>query len=179
MSDLRHARRQLKIIFGALALLDVVAAAVLLSPLVGSERARHQQLDGLWKDLQQKTRMVEPLRGLDKKIVVAQQQIDGFYKTRLPERDSAIYETLGRVAGQTGVNIGHVKATRDDPEPVGLTPVELEADLSGNYLQLVRFLNAVERDQLFFLVNSVELGGEQNGVVKLQIKFETFLRTGA
>ena len=34
--------------------------------------ARRQQLDSLWKDLQQKTRQVEPLRGMDKKIVLAQ-----------------------------------------------------------------------------------------------------------
>jgi type IV pilus assembly protein PilO len=56
--------------------------------------------------------------------------------------------------------------------------VEIEADLGGNYLQLVRFINAVERDRMFFLVDSVQLGGEQAGIVKLQMKVETYLRTG-
>jgi type IV pilus assembly protein PilO len=46
-------------------------------------------------------------------------------------------------------------------------------------LQLVRFVNALERDQLFFLVDSVVLGGEQGGIVKLQLKLETYLKTGA
>jgi hypothetical protein len=62
---------------------------------------------------------------------------------------------------------------------VGLTPIEVDAELSGNYLQLVRYVNSLERDQLFFIVNSVELGGQQGGIVKLQIKLETYLRTGA
>ena len=61
---------------------------------------------------------------------------------------------------------------------MGLRPVEIEADFSGDYLHLVRFINSLERNQLFFIVDSVELGGEQGGVVKLQIKLETY-KTGA
>ena len=36
------------------------------------------------------TREVEPLRGMDKKIEAARQQIEGFYKDRMPGQDSAI-----------------------------------------------------------------------------------------
>jgi type IV pilus assembly protein PilO len=43
----------------------------------------------------------------------------------------------------------------------------------------VRFINALERDKLFFIVDSVELGGEQGGQVKLGMKLETYLRAGA
>lgn len=179
MPDLRNTRRQLKIALIALAVVDVAAAAVLLSPLAGSQRARRQELDGLWKELQQKTRQVEPLRGMDTRILLAQQQIGTFYKDRLPARDSAIVEALYRVASETGVKIEDDKYAYKDPEPVGLAPVEVDAELTGNYLQLVRFVNTLERDQLFFIVNSVELGGQQGGVVKLQIKLETYLKTGA
>jgi hypothetical protein len=56
--------------------------------------------------------------------------------------------------------------------------MEIEADLAGDYLQLVRFINSLERNQMFFLVDSVGLGGEQNGAVKLQLKLETYLKTG-
>jgi len=62
---------------------------------------------------------------------------------------------------------------------VGLRPLYIEADFSGGYLQLVRFVNAMERDKLFFLIDSVDLGGEQNGVVKLQMKLETYLKASA
>jgi len=43
----------------------------------------------------------------------------------------------------------------------------------------LRATGYVRRDQLFFLVDSVVLGGEQGGVVKLQLKLETYLKTGA
>ena len=55
--------------------------------------------------------------------------------------------------------------------------VEIAAEVSGDYLQLVRFVNALERNKLFFMVDDLQLGNEQNGIVKLQIKLETYLRT--
>jgi len=179
MADLQVTRRKLKTAFVVLGVVDLVAAGLLFSPLVGSARGRREQLDALWKQLQQKTRQVEPLRGMDKKIVLARQQIDGFYKDRLPARDSSIAEALGRAASQTGIKLGQAKYTLLDPDAVGLREMQVEANLSGNYLQLVRFINALERDQLFFIVDSVELGGEQAGQVRLQMKLETYLKTGA
>jgi type IV pilus assembly protein PilO len=174
MREVLDIRKKAKIALAALLVLDIAAAVVLFSPLVGSERSRREQLDQLWQELQLKTREAEPLKDVDKKIAVASQQIDTFYKTRLPAQDSAIYEELGKVAKQNGVKIGQIRSKAKDAEPVGLRPVEIQADFSGDYLQLVRFINALERDPLFFIIDSVELGGEQAGVVKLQLKLETY-----
>jgi type IV pilus assembly protein PilO len=174
MLDIRDARKKLKAAIVALLLVDVAAAGVLFSPLVGSERSRREQLDQLWKELQQKTREAEPLRDIDKKIAAADLQIDDFYKTRLPGQNSTISEELGKVAKQSGVRIGQIRYPTKDTEVVGLRPVEIEADFSGDYLHLVRFINSLERDPLFFIINSVELGGEQGGEVKLQMKLQTY-----
>ena len=176
MADNREARKKVKVAIAVLLAVDVLAAVILFSPLVGSERSRREQLDQLWRELQQKTRAAEPLRDFDKKIVTARQQIDDFYKNRLPAQDSAIYEELGKLAGQSGVRIGQIrsKAKDKDTESVGLRPVEIDADFSGGYLQLVRFINALERDPVFFIIDSVQLGSEQGGVVKLQLKLETY-----
>ena len=51
----------------------------------------------------------------------------------------------------------------------------IEADLSGNYVSLARFINALERADMLFVINSIELAGEQNGI-KLQMKLETYLK---
>jgi type IV pilus assembly protein PilO len=174
MPDVRDARKKVKIAIAALLALDIISGLLLLSPLVGSERSRREQLDQLWRELQQKTRAAEPLRDFDKKIATARRQIDDFYKNRLPAQDSAIYEELGKVAGQSGVHIGQIRSKAKDTESVGLRPVEIEADFSGGYLQLIRFINALERDSLFFIVDSVQLGGEQGGTVRLQLKLETY-----
>jgi type IV pilus assembly protein PilO len=177
MAELRDDRRyKLKIAFAVLGLIDIALAVILLSPLVGSERSRKGELDQLWRELQVKTRDVEPLRGMDNKIVLAQQQTDDFYKNRLPAQDSSISEELGKLASQSGVKIGQVKYSAKDPVPVGLRPLFIEADFTGDYLQLVRFINALERDKLFFIIDSVALGGEERGTVKLGMKLETYLK---
>ena len=179
MPDLRDARKKVQISIAVLLVVDVVAAVVFFSPLVGSEQSRREQLNQLWRELQQKTHESEPLKNVDQKIDGARKQIEDFYKNRLPEQDSSISEELGKLAGKSGVKIGQIRYKWKDPEPVGLRPVEIEAEFSGDYLQLVRFINSLERDPIFFIINSVELGGEQNGVVRLQMKLETYQKASA
>lgn len=178
MPDLRETRHKVKVALAALAAVDVILIALFYSPLIGSEGSRRDQLDQAWKELQQKTREVEPLRGLDKKIPIARKEIDQFYAQRLPSQDSAISADLGKVAAQSGVRIESIKYSMKEDEVVGVRRMEIEANLAGDYLQLVRFINSLERDQLFFLVDSVGLGGAQGGTVKLQLKLETYLKAG-
>jgi type IV pilus assembly protein PilO len=179
MPDLRDTRRKVKIALASLAVADVLAIAIFFSPLIGSETSRRERLAQNWMELQQKTREVEPLRGLDKKIPLARKQIEAFYAQRLPAQDSAISADLGKIAAQSGVKIGIIKYSMKDAETAGARRVEIEAELAGDYLQLVRFINALERNQLFFLVDDLSLGGGQNGIVNLQLKLETYLKTGA
>ena len=179
MPDLRATRHKVKIALATMALVDVAAVALYFSPLIGTDSSRKAQLNDLWRQLQQKTHEVQPLQGLDKKIPVAQKQINDFYKVRFPGQNSAISENIGKLANESGVRVGSLKYDMKDPETLGLQRVEIEADIGGGYLQLVRFLNSLERDPMFFLVESVQMGGEQSGTVKLQMKIETYLKTGA
>jgi type IV pilus assembly protein PilO len=58
----------------------------------------------------------------------------------------------------------------------GLVETDMEASLSGDYAPVVRFINGLERDKLFFLVDGVALNGQQSGVVSLRMHLTTFLR---
>jgi len=174
MPDLRQMRNRLKIAMAAMVLVDIAAIAMLLTPVAGSAEARQQELQQSWLQLRQ--RESAPWRGLDKKIPLAQREIEDFYHDRFPAEDSSISEDLGKLASQTGVTMSAEKYTHKDSDMDGLQRVEIEADVSGDYLQLVRFINALERNRLFFIVDSLDLGSEQNGVVKLQIRVETYLR---
>jgi type IV pilus assembly protein PilO len=114
---------------------------------------------------------------LDKKLPRAKQQIEEFYQERFPAEESSISASLGSVSAASGVRLSGVKYTVKDAPIEGLQRVEIAAILSGDYLQLVRFINALERNKLFFLVDGVELGSEQNGVVGLQLRIETYMRS--
>ncbi len=114
MPDLGNSRRKLKIAIGAMLAADVVAMAVLFSPLVGSADSRTLQLNELRLELQKKTREVEPLRGMDKKIVLAKDQISGFYKDRFAAKDSDLANELGKLASENGVRIQQAKYTKEE-----------------------------------------------------------------
>lgn len=179
MPALQRSRRNLKIVIAVMVAVDVVAAAVLFSPLVGSADSRRQQMNLLSADLHTKTRAVEPLRGMDKKIVLAKDQIGHFHKDRFAARNSDIADELGKLAQANGVRILQAKYKEGDPQPAGIVPVEIEGNFSGDYLQLARFINALERSKLFYMVDSVSLAGETTGPVKLEVKLHSYLRAGA
>jgi type IV pilus assembly protein PilO len=179
MPDLRRTRKKLKTAIAILLGVDAVAAAVLFSPLVGSTASRRQVLNQLWSELRTKTRQVEPLSNLDKKVLTANGQIADFYKKRFPAQDSQIATQLGQLAAANGVSIEQARYKVGEAEVGRLQPVEMEAQLSGNYVSLAKFINALERDEMFFIIDGIALAGEQKGPIKLQLKFETYLKAGA
>jgi len=179
MPDLRQTRKDIKTSLGIMLAVDVIAVAILFSPLVGSTASRILELNQLWAELQVKTRQVQPLKNLPEKVVAANRQIAEFYRKRFPAQDSQIVNEFGKLAADNGVKIEQAKYPRGKDVENGLQPVEVEADLSGNYVSLAKFVNSLERDDMFFIINSITLGGEQNGPIKLQMKVQTYLKVGA
>jgi type IV pilus assembly protein PilO len=179
MPDLRQTRKNIKTALAVLLGVDVVAAAVMFSPLVGSTDSRRQELNQLRTELHAKTLQVAPLKDLDRKVVTANHQIADFYKKRFPAEDSQIPTQFDKLAAANGVTIEGAKYKIAEDETGGLRPIELDANLSGNYVSLAKFINALERDDMFFIISSITLAGEQKGPIKLQVKLETYLKAGA
>lgn len=175
MPELKSARTRLHIAIAALLLVDVAAAAMLMTPVAGRESLRQDRLRELWLDL--KARESAPWKGLDKKIPQAQRDVDAFYRDRFPSGYADISTTLDTLASENGVSVSSEKYTQKDSDLQTLQRVEVEADVSGDYLPLVKFINSVERSKLFYIVDELDLGGQQSGSVKLRIKLETYLRT--
>jgi Tfp pilus assembly protein PilO len=178
MPDLRQTRKQLKIALAVMAGVDLLLVVAYFSPLIGSADSRRQQMNQLQVELVNKTKQVEPLRNLPRKVVLANRQIADFYKKRFPSQDSQVASELGKLAVAEGVTIDQNKYKKLDPGAGKLEPVEMEATLTGNYVALAKFINALERDEMFFTINSINLQGEQQGPVRLGMKLETYLKAG-
>ena len=123
-----------------------------------------------------------PLRGLDEKVSVATAEADRFYMDRLPGSDSEMLTELGALTKRAGVRFTGAQYV---PAPVlassaaELTEVRIDARLSGDYRPLVQFINSVERDKMFFVINGVTLTGQQTGTVNLRLRLTTYLRGNA
>lgn len=178
MPDLRQTRKSIKKALAIMAGVDLLALAIYISPLVGSTEGRRMEINQLQTELNTKTRQVAPLKDVQQKVELASRQIADFYKRRIPEQQSQIVAELGKVQSATGVTIEQVKYKPAEKQLGNLQPEEMEADLVGNYSALARFINALERDDMFFIIDSVRLDGEPQGPVKLKVKLEAFLKAG-
>lgn len=178
MPDLRKTRKDLTIALVVMAAVDVLAAALYFSPLIGSTESRRTEVSQLQSELVLKTQQVAPLKDLPQKVKLASQQINHF-ENRFFKQNSDIAVEIGKLASNNGVRIEQERYKPGDTVTEGLQPIEIEYDLSGPYTALARFINAIERDEKFFIIDSVALGGEAQGPVKLGVKLETFLKAGA
>jgi Tfp pilus assembly protein PilO len=189
MADLRKTQKQVSTTLIAMGVLSLVAAVVLLSPLVGSAESRRAELTDLSNELRVKTHEVVPLRGIDKKIVEARGEIKDFYDVRFPDVESSVSESLGQVASENSVKIDSAKydskadernekSETKNAQAVGLRRVQIEASFSGSYPSMMHFVNELEKAKTFFLVDSVNVGEAQGGDVKLQMKLEAFVKAG-
>ena len=177
MADVKRTRRQLTIALIIMLVIDTICIVVLVSPIGRGAREGRDQVNQLWKELQAKTAETLPLQGLDSKIVNAKAQIKDFYDERFPDSFAAVPQRLNKLASEHGVILTSAKYTSDETEIPGLRVVRVEAGIDGDYGKEARFINAVERDKTFFLIDNITLGEQQKGGVHLQIVFETYVRS--
>jgi hypothetical protein len=123
----------------------------------------------------------KPLEGLDEKLAQATKDADKFYGQRLPFAYSQVAGELGVLKNKQGVKLTRVQYA--DPTPVlagtagAVTEVRMDASLSGDYRPLVLFINGLERDKMFFMIQNVTLTGQQSGTVGLRLRLATYLRS--
>lgn len=176
MPDIKEARRRFRLALYLLSAVCLSATIVLVSPIGTSSRSRKRQIEQLRTELAAKTVANQPLRGMDRKVVAAQDELTAFYRDRLPSSYAAISARLNAVASDNGVRLinSHYKT-----EPSGLPGLEhllIDASISGDYLHTVKFINATEREKTFFVVDGISLTQQQGGIVQLQIHIEAFLK---
>jgi len=150
----------------------------------GSEAVSQQQVALKTADI-----AAQPLRGLDDKLTTARAEADKFAEQRLPYAYSSVAAELGALAKKENVRLTRVQYTptapEDSPDP-DLIEIRMDATLSGDYRPLMQFLNAVERDKMFFLIGAVTFTGQAGGgnnnnapatsVVNLRLRLTTYLR---
>jgi hypothetical protein len=175
---IRQSRKLIMAVLVILIVVDLVALGILLSPLAKSRPQREADLRDAQTDLKEKELEIGPSRGMDKKIAEATTDIAAFYQQRLPSAYSQIDAALGNAAQQSGVALQNISFKPDKKAVEDLQRVEITLTISGPYVSDVKFINAVERAKVFFVINSVSLAGGQNGV-QLLVNAETYFKTGA
>jgi len=118
-----------------------------------------------------------PLRGLDKKVEDVRSQMQAFYSKRIPPNYSSISSRIGDLEVKSGVRLSRVQYTQGQAG-ADLTEITMDSSISGDYPQIMHFVNSLERDRTFFVVRTMGLTGQQGGLVNLRLRVSTWLRPG-
>jgi len=120
------------------------------------------------------------LQGLPQKVDLARKDADTFYEKRFAPNYSTMVSELGSLAGKNSVRLTRAQYA---PSPAinGLTELRVDASLSGEYTQLMHFINDLERDKVhvFFIINTLTFSGQQGGLVNLRLRMTTYLRSSS
>jgi hypothetical protein len=156
---------------------DLALLIYMVSPLRPRAEEKVQQLQSAEAQLKRKQVEVAPLQGMDQKLKDAQSDLNNFYKTRLADRESVIAGELGKLAGASGVQLSGARYELKSSTIPGLQQLAIDATLEGQYLNVVKFINGLERDKLFFILDGINLQEQQGGTIRLVLTMETFLRS--
>jgi Tfp pilus assembly protein PilO len=118
-----------------------------------------------------------PLRGMAKEITDTRTAIDSFYSSRIPASYSQLTSSVGTIAMKSAVRLTQVSYTQGDPGS-DLVEVSMEAGVNGSYRQVMRFVNGLERDRIFYVVRALSFAGQQGGSVSLRVRVSTWMRPG-
>lgn len=117
-----------------------------------------------------------PLRGLDQRVDMSREQMQKFYTKRIPANYSLIASRIGDLEVKSGVRLSRLLYAQG-AQSGDLTEISMDAGISGQYPQIMRFVNGLERDQTFFVIRAMALTGQQGGQVNLRLRVSTWLRS--
>jgi len=151
---------------GALAILVVVNAmffVLALKPAGARAREQAEMFRRLQSDLESRRVTVERLRKIVASLEEGSHQDAEFYRTKFlpkPTGFSIIMEELDKLAKANRVRKGGVNyalgEVRGRPE---LNQVDVSTTLEGDYGNIVRFVNEVERSRLFLMIDNITVAG--------------------
>jgi type IV pilus assembly protein PilO len=180
--NLKEQLTALNLHWAGVGLLGLVNLYLLIHMGILWQTAKSQDADAQAQqkiELQLAIQAAKPLDGLDGKLRTADEQADEFYAERLPVSWSEILTENGALAKKDNVRLTNVQYAQQPVTDVSagpLTEVKMNASLGGDYRSLVEFINGLERDKVFFIINGVTLTGQESGRVNLRLKATTYLR---
>ena len=158
-----------------LAVLNIVLLVRLGFALRDLGSSRQDQLQQAQLQLTQLRVQTARLDGLPEKVDQSRKDADKFYLQRIPANYSSILAELGTLASKNNIRLTRAGYTQT-PALEGLAELRIDANLAGEYSGVMRFINGLERDKVFFLITGITLTGQQTGQVSLRLRLATFLR---
>jgi hypothetical protein len=110
---------------------------------------------------------------------------DRFDASLLPAStaDSTVTAELDQLARKSGLRIQNLNFRYRELLGRNLTELDLDTTVDGDYINIVKFMNNLQRSHNFYVVESLNLQAQGQGIgpgtMRIGLKMKTYLRTAA
>jgi Tfp pilus assembly protein PilO len=179
MAPLNQVRGRFVIAILIFLVVDIAAVVFLFSPWGRAPEQRIDEYNRARAERTQKAHDAQPLTGMPEKLKRAEKDSDTLLRTRLPEQNSQISNEIGKLASANHVKLEQATYESKDTELPGVERLQVKASLSADYLNLIRFINALEREKMLIVIDSLKLNEQQGGSVKVDMVLDAFKKSGS
>ncbi len=165
------------------AVLDLGLAVYLFSPWAPSQAHAQANYAVVKQRYESLRREAGEIARLERELDASRGQMRAFVSSSMPKGRlmySTIMAELNRLATKQQVVLSGLNFGQQEHSHAGLRGVYISGDLSGPYAGLMHYLNAVERDPIFFQIQKVSLSHRSarhsSNTVRLHIWLATYAR---
>ena len=176
------AERNLRIVNAALAALAVALLYFLVRAPGRTPEARQAEIQELQHDQKTLQAEVASLRELTARVQMATKASQDFASGNFLARTNAfstMIKDLQDMAVKSGLRPGNVNFDlMDQSNELGWTGVSVKLALEGDYANVVRFINSVEKSKIFWIIRGLDVTGDPNTGLRLNVTADTYLLPG-
>lgn len=162
----------------SLLLLDVALYFAMLRPAqnwVASEHRRHEALRAQIREAQAR---VDRLEKFQDALPTAGDKLEVFMRDHVPPRRhgfSSAARLLGRVAEQSGAQLGPINYRLDKDRAQPLVRLGIEVNAEGSFSDLLKFAHALETASDFIVLREFALEPLEGGALGLRLVADLYL----
>lgn len=177
----RDPRAVWKIVLGSLILANIAAFFIFVKPLGGSAADLDEQLRSLQGQVRTEQAKLARSKAIASKLVTARGEQEKFMAGYFMDRrttSSTILTEIADAVKQAGMTLKEHSFTIEPVEGSDrLSMMTITANYEGNYGDLIRFVNLIDRSKRFLIIDSIQASPlQQTGKLSVRFRINTFVR---
>lgn len=178
-SEATRSRARLQAALGILLVINAVLLFLLFRSPGQSSAARQEELARMETRHREARNQVQEMRDLTQKVQTAIQNGQQFARQNFLPRSSAfsaMLANLEKLASRNRLQPGDINYRMNEPEnELGWVNVEVALTIEGDYPDLVRFINQLEQEKVFWIIQSLDVSGSGGAQLRLNLQTQTYL----
>jgi Tfp pilus assembly protein PilO len=167
-------------LLGVIAVINILFFFILYRP-VRSEYFRLQaSIEKARADVQSRRLKIERLEKLSAQLETSAQDRQRLYTMHFIPKEtgwSAILSKLDAMVQEGAVKNVRKDYSTGDAAQYGLVSVKIRLPVSGNYSNIMKFINEIEKADTFFIINSIDVRSAESSTtpdVSMNLNIETY-----